>query len=123
MAKSEPVLSLSNGLSKKSASQLQKGNCMKRVLVGFVAAVSFAGCGVGIEGEDAEYAQFVAASGQSQQALDAANPNAMEKQGNSMVQPRTGLDPRALPQDPMPFHGGKIPRPQGRVTSDMLQPR
>ncbi len=110
-------------LLKKSASQLQKGNCMKRVLVGLVAAVTFAGCGVGVEGDDAEYAAYLAASGQAQQPIETASANAMETQGNSRVQQLTGLDPRALPQDPMPFHEGKTPRPEGRLKDHTPQPR
>lgn len=100
-----------------TASGLHYAGGMTVRIVGFVAVVALAGCGVGA---DESYAELGA--GQSAQALEQAAPGSATDDGApsagtqppETTSPTPGKDPGtvALPQDPIPvFVGQPMPQP------------
>ena len=90
---------MSETTMKNTASSLQRVLGMKAMIVGLLAGVALAGCGVGLN--DAEGQQAVA--GSSAAAL-LNNPS----EGQPDLVRGAGPDPRtALPQDPIPLFNSK----------------
>lgn len=106
-------------LASGSASGLQMARCMMVRIVGLLAVVLLAGCGVGA---DESYADLGA--GSSGQGLEQASPTGLpvpDTQPPETTTPVPGKDPGtvALPQDPIPVYLGKpTPQPNGGRTTD-----
>lgn len=94
---------------------LQRSSTMKRWLVGMVAAVSLAGCGVGVddpEGRSAAGLEQVQNGLMAQDTVANATPSAntatsLADPVASSVQPSSPGTPNALPQDPVPLITGR----------------
>jgi hypothetical protein len=102
-----------------TASGLHSTGGMMVRIVGLLAVVLLAGCGVGA---DESYADLgVGSSGQALEQTEAAAAPAASPQGPETTAPVPTKDPGqvALPQDPIPVMVGKpVPQPMPGMTTD-----
>ena len=85
---------MSETTMKNSALRLQRVSTMKSTIVGLLAVVTLAGCGVGMDDPEGQQA----AAGSSQATLLVKTPSDQPE-----LVKRLTTDPQALPQDPIPL--------------------